>query len=1172
MNESTEKRLEVLLSKQFGEGLDHVEAKELNCLLASSESARKCYLRHCQLHSTLLEERDLLESILAKSSEDNVVPMFEPDDAGSETNKSHLPLLITIGSLAAVFAVSFFSFISPSPEKTRVQQQAHATQTTPRATQTDGDLLEQYERTVAALPATGSLSRPAATVSANKDATIRFNRDVRPILSDNCFHCHGPDKNTREADLRLDTHEGILTELSDGRRTIIPGDPENSEFYKRIITTETDMIMPPLNSHKHLKAEHIQLFRDWIAQGAEWEDHWSFTQIERPAVPTVIHSEKVTNPIDAFILRKVERNGLTPNEEADGHTLVRRVSFDTRGLPPTTEEIIAFVSDESPDAYEQMVDRFIADQQFGEHRARYWLDAARYSDTHGYHIDNYRSIWPYRDWVINAFNDNMSFDQFTIDQIAGDMLPEPTQSQRVATGFNRCNPTTSEGGAIDDEYFAIYAQDRVEATSTVWLGLTMACASCHDHKFDPLSQKEFYQMTAFFRNTTQAAMDGNVQNTPPAIHAYIDEHLVETAQLEPIVNRTNQELLPIIGHYVAANPDSREPFEWIAEDSLELRTATEETGILIDQSTSNDLGDQTHLKVGTPFSLSFWVLVPEKDSRDKPLTLFGRYDPDTKNQGWLVKLEKNATITMQLVTDNEKPDTVKFTSMPKLKPGSWNHVLIAYDGTTSGGQQAVNYGAAFSMRINNAKAPKKGIGRRTKFRGLIGTDKPFVIGSAKPAKEAGSQKINIKDLRIFNTVLCQPEQELLALTIPSEHIKPSKPAKEADAVFTLDIESTTQRMREASTALSRLKELQVATPMTLVMQEKKDSEPFAHILARGDYASPGERVIAGVPEVFPPLAEDATPNRLALAYWLVNPENPLPARVNTNRFWQELFGTGIVKTSEDFGSQGEPPSHIELLDWLAAEFIESNWDMKHMYKLMLMSSTYRQSTTISPEELQADPENRLLARGARYRLDAEVIRDQALFVSDLIVEKIGGQPVKPYQPDGVWKAVAYSNSNTAKFNADTGDKLYRRSLYTLWKRTAAPPSMAIFDAPTRESCSVRRERTNTPLQALVLMNDPQFVEAARHLASVIITDEREDKFAALYARAMGAEPSEQVIQILKNTYDQVLPTYIENPAAANELLSIGDSPVDASIDPVQLATWTIVANQVMNLDSFISKN
>jgi hypothetical protein len=1172
MNESTAKRLEVLLSKQFNEGLDHVEAKELNCLLSSSESARKCYLEHCQLHSTLLEERDLLESILAESSEDNVVPMFEPEEAIPETNKRHLPLLITIGSLAAVFAVSFFTFISPSPKKTLVQQQANAAHTTPRSAQASDDLLEQYERTVAALPTTGSLSRPAATAVANKDATIRFNRDVRPILSDNCFHCHGPDKNTREADLRLDTHAGILAELSDGRRTIIPGDPDNSEFYKRIISTETDMIMPPLNSHKHLKAEHIQLFHDWIAQGAQWEDHWSFTEIKRPAVPTVANSEKVSNPIDNFILRKVAQNGLTPNEAADRHTLVRRVSFDARGLPPTAEEIIAFVDDESPDAYEKMVDRFLADKQFGEHRARYWLDAARYSDTHGYHIDNYRSIWPYRDWVIKAFNDNMPFDQFTIDQIAGDMLPEPTQSQRVATGFNRCNPTTSEGGAINDEYFAIYAQDRVEATSTVWLGLTMGCASCHDHKFDPLSQKEFYQMSAFFRNTTQAAMDGNVQNTPPAIYAYIDEHLAESATLEPIINRANNELLPQIGHYVAANPESRDPFEWIAEDSLDLRTATEDAGILIDQSTSKDLGDQTHLKVGTPFTLSFWVLTPEKDSLKKPLTLFGRYDPETKNQGWLVRLEKDAGITMQLITDKKQPDTVKFTSKPKLKPGTWNHVLIAYDGTTSIGKHVVNYTSSFSMRINNANAPQKGINRNTKFRGLIETDKPFIIGSATPAKEADSSQTSIKDLRIFNSVLCQPEEELLALAIPGEHIKPSKPAKKADPTFTLDIESTKQRMAEASTALRRLKELQVATPMTLVMQEKKDSEPFAHILARGDYANPGERVIAGVPEVFPPLAEGATPDRLALAYWLVNPKNPLPARVNTNRFWQELFGTGIVKTSEDFGSQGEPPSHIELLDWLAAEFIESDWDMKHMYKLMLMSSTYRQSTTISPEQLEADPENRLLARGARYRLDAEVIRDQALFVSDLLVEKIGGQPVKPYQPMGVWKAVAYTGSDTEIFKADQGDKLYRRSLYTFWKRTAAPPSMAIFDAPSRESCYVRRERTNTPLQALVLMNDPQFVEAARQLASVIITDEREDKFAALYARAMGAEPSEQVIQILKNTYDQILPTYIENPAAAAELLNVGDSPVDESIDPVQLATWTVVANQVMNLDSFISKN
>jgi hypothetical protein len=1090
---------------------------------------------------------------------------MNPDAPKPPKRPRTLPTVI--GSLAAALIVSAYIWLRPSAEEPLAPSQAQGEAV---AAASDAHAAPS-QHSAASLASTGAHAHSAKATTAKHHGTIRFNRDIRPILSDNCFHCHGPDKYTREADLRLDTHEGILSTLSGGRRTVIPGDPENSEFYKRLITTEADMIMPPPNSHKHLKPDQIALFRDWIAQGAQWEDHWSFNPIKRPAVPSVANAAKVSNPIDAFILRKVEESGLTPNEEADRHTLVRRVSLDTRGLPPTAEEVLAFVDDPSPDAYEQMVDRFLADPKFGEHRARYWLDAARYSDTHGYHKDNYRSIWPYRDWVTKAYNDNMPFDQFTIEQIAGDMLPQATQSQRVATGFNRCNPTTGEGGAIDEEYFAIYALDRVEATTTAWLGLTMSCASCHDHKFDPLSQKEFYQMAAFFRNTTQPAMDRNAHDTPPSIHVYTPEHTTERAKLQPIIKQADRDLLPLIGNYAAAQPKSRAAFEWIADEVLSLRSAAEDAGVLIDASTRRELGDQAQLKIGTPFTLSFWVLAPKKGKQ--ALTLFGRYDPRSKDQGWQVRLEADASIGMLLVTDEQ--ERIKFTGRTKLKPGAWNHVLIAYNGISTTNQTVPNYATSFSIRVNNSAAQQKGVKRENTLYGSIATEQPFVIGSASPnAKNKGKgSQVTLKDLRIFNALLCIPEQELLASTMPSKHVKLSKPAKKAKAGFQLDIASIQPRLQAARGAVNRLQQIQNATPVTLVMEEKTDSEPFAHILARGDYASPGERVPAGVPAVLPPLEPGAKANRLALAHWLVNPDNPLPARVTTNRFWLELFGNGIVSTPEDFGSQGVPPSHIELLDWLAAEFIDSDWNMKHMYKLMLMSSTYRQATTISEEELKIDPDNLLLARGPRYRLDAEVIRDQALFISGLMDDdQVGGHPVKPYQPQGVWKAVAYSNSNTKEFRADTGNKLYRRSLYTFWKRTAPPPSMAIFDAPTRESCSVRRERTNTPLQALVLMNDPQFVEAARHLATITLKAEREDRFAALYARAMGNEPDEQQLTILKDTYQEVLPSYIENPDLAEQLLAIGDSPADDSLDPAVLAAWTVVANQVMNLDALISKN
>ncbi|MEX0322713.1 MAG: DUF1553 domain-containing protein [Puniceicoccaceae bacterium] len=980
-------------------------------------------------------------------------------------------------------------------------------------------------------------------LSLSAESPIEFNRDIRPILSDNCYLCHGPDKSTREANLRLDIEDGLSADLGNGRQAVVAGNPAGSELINRIFATDADEVMPPPSSHKDLSNEEKNLLKQWIAEGAAWQDHWSLAQLERPAVPDT-ESGWGANPIDAFILKRLEKENLQASGEADKRTLIRRASYDLRGLPPTETEVEAFLNDSAAGAYERLLDRLLASREYGEHRARYWLDAARYSDTHGFHLDNYRSIWPYRDWVVKAFNENMPFDQFTIEQIAGDMLADPTQDQLIATGFNRCNPTTSEGGAIDDEYYAIYAQDRVETTATVWLGMTASCAACHDHKFDPVSQKEFYELTAFFRNTTQKAMDQNIWDTQPSIKVFNEEEQARIEDLKSLIKEKERTIAELQEGKDVAHAN----ISMVARDVLDAHMDPSEV--------SEASGD---FEKDSPFTVAFWIRIPE-EAKDDNRTLLGRFDPKNRYQGWGMRLLKDQILELTLTDDDTDSKTVSVKTKKGLDKGEWNHVAFTFNGMNRYYAVRTVY-KSFGYYLNGEKAELRGMNHRARLKGSIRNDQPFAIGDRKGAKKKDdSPAIELGRISMFNDVLSQPEMELLASSrdFPLEDARPAG----------MDI----LVMGELRELQRQLDLMEANAPVTLVMKEKTDSEPEARILERGQYDLPGERVTPNVPAALPPLPEGMNRDRLALAKWLVDPGNPLPARVTVNRFWQELFGTGIVKTSEDFGSQGEPPSHPELLDWLASEFIESGWDIKHMYKLVMLSSTYRQSSNVNPDLAARDPDNRLLARGPRYRLDAEVIRDQALFLSDSMVDTMGGPPVKPYQPMGVWYAVAYSGSNTVRFEQDHGEKLYRRSLYTFWKRTAPPPSMSIFDAPSRESCSVRRERTNTPLQALVLMNDPQFVEAARRLAEVVLTDSREDKFSALMSIALGQELSDEARAILQGSYDQLLAYYREHPGSAKELIQTGESNPDGSIEHAVLAAWTMIASQIMNMDAFVTKS
>jgi mono/diheme cytochrome c family protein len=1044
--------------------------------------------------------------------------------------------------------------------------------------------------------------------SATSYAQVQFNRDIRPILSDNCFHCHGPDKDDRKADLRLDTAAGIVQDLG-GYQAVVPGNAEKSELYKRIIHSDPEEKMPPKESHKHLTPSQIELLAQWIKEGAHWEEHWSFEPIKKPELASIGQSDWVSNPIDTFIMKRLDEQGLSPSKSADKYQLIRRVTFDLTGLPPTPEAVDAFIADSSTDAYEKLVDRLLTTSAYGEHQANLWLDVARYADTHGFHLDNYRSIWPYRDWVINAFNHNMPFDQFTIEQLAGDLLPGSNLQQKVATGFNRSNPTTSEGGAIDDEYFAIYAKDRAETTSAVWMGLTVGCATCHDHKYDPITQKEFFQFTAFFRNTTQPAMDGNSFNSHPFVKVPTAQEITQKSALESQINASNATIkalrksttnefkqwrasgakipshVPVTekviefqaalndgaGKVVKGRSKTKEQTSKVSGKSRWV-SGKQGKALALAQDTHIVLGDHAQFNLKDSFSGSLWLRAPKKNRKIR--ALISRFDPEDEDIGWELSLKESGRLWFQIKGGKHPKYYVALEDA--VKADTWQHIAFSYDGGAA--EQS------FNLYIDGTKKTLSKIESTdlTQLYNIPSAKSPLTIGNRKKIKNKTATKpsIALQDIRLFNEVLSDYDIQMLYRVPELKKIRQLSMSelnrKQADLLYQYYLEQvnpagvkTLATLRDLNAQLSLLES---RTVVTLVMEEKKDAKPEAHILNRGLYDQPGERVMANVPKILPPLPEGPSQNRLTLARWLVDGKHPLTARVTVNRFWQSLFGNGLVKTAGDFGSQGEPPSHPQLLDWLASEFMENGWDIKEFFKLMVMSSTYQQSSAVTPELLKVDAENRLLARAPRIRLSAEAIRDQALSVSGLLVDKVGGPPVKPYQPIGVWKAVAYVGSNTMNFRQDHGEDLYRKSLYTFRKRTAAPPSMSIFDAPDRESCNVKRDLTNTPLQALLLMNDPQFLEAARNMAEHIMKSEEQDKFAQLLKSTLGREPDKNMIAVLQKTYGKVLGVYQKTPEQAQKLVSTGESEVDKTLDSVELAAWTVVVNQVFNLDEFITKN
>jgi hypothetical protein len=1047
------------------------------------------------------------------------------------------------------------------------------------------------------LPAVLALGIVTAAAPARAADAPEYNRDVRPILSENCFACHGPDSAARKAKLRLDLREEALK-----KGAVVPGQPDKSGVIERIFADDPGHLMPPPKSRKTLTSPEKDTLRRWVAAGAPYQLHWSFLAPKRPRPPAVRDAGWVRNPVDAFILAELEKRGLQPAPEADRRTLARRVSLDLTGLPPSPAEVESFVNDPAPDAYERYVDRLLASPHWGEHRGRYWLDAARYADTNGIHFDNYREMWTYREWVIKAFNRNQPFDQFTLEQLAGDLLPEATRDQKFASGFNRCNVTTNEGGAIDEEYLVLYTRDRTETSAAVWLGLTANCAVCHDHKFDPLTQREFYRMGAYFNNTTQAAMDGNVKDTPPVLVVPRPEDQARWDALQKDLADTRRQAdarkqaaraeydkwlaaakaeavaagIPTDGlrlHAPLTEGEGKAPRLLVDGKAREV-TVPADTGwgvghvaakaLRILPGVNVEAAEAGDFDRGQAFSYGAWV----KLARDGITgALLARMDEADSFRGWDLWVQNGAVGAH--VIHKWPQDALKVVSKKPLKPLQWNHVFVTYDG--SGRPEGLKVYVNGESQATNVEA--------SGLKGTIRTPVPL-----KLAQRHTTARLNgflLQDVRVYGRELSAAEAGSLAKATRAAWLV-SKPATqrapaEADELFDgwLTGKDTAYQALTAKVAALQQEEepLRARGTVAHVMQERADA-PSAFILFRGDYDKRRDKVDPGTPAVLPPMPPDLPRNRLGFARWLLRPEHPLTARVTVNRFWQEVFGTGIVKTSGDFGTQGEPPSHPELLDWLAVEFRESGWDVKCFFRLLVTSAAYRQAAVATPEKREKDGANRLLSRGPRFRLDGELIRDYALAASGLLVRRLGGPSVRPYQPDGVWEAVAMPESDTHNYRRDTGPALYRRSLYTLWKRAAPPASMEIFNAPTRENCTVRRERTNTPLQALVTLNDPQFVEAARHLAQRALKEagEAPEARADFLARRLLCRPLRpEEAAVVRASTDDLLAHYRAHPDDAAKLLAVGQSKADPALDPALLAVWTMTANEVMNLDEVLNK-
>lgn len=1163
--------------------------------------------------------------------------------------------------------------------------------------------------------------------AATADKKVDYNREVRPILSDHCYACHGPDANTRKASLRLDIREDAFKALEAGGFAIVAGNSKESQIIHRITTSDEDDLMPPSKGGKPLSKEQIATLTRWVEQGAEWKGHWAYQKPEQSEVPEIKNKSWARNPIDNFIAQKQEQNKFKPSPEASKNKLLRRATFDLTGLPPTTEEIDAFLNDKSPDAYDKVVDRLLKSPHYGERMAQFWLDLARYGETQGYHHDSHRDMFHWRDWVIKAFNDNKHYDDFTVEQLAGDLLPNPTREQLVATGFNRNEMTTSEGGADPNEYAVKYIVGRVDTTSRVWLGTSIACAECHDHKYDPISQKEFYQFFAYFNTVSENGMDQQSNpvprvelNTPEqrarleqlakdatalesghkslieSIHAERDaaqtawhdklrQNAVEPwdvlkattvsttqgAKLTPqddgamlaseanvtnevyeLVFRTDKE--NITGLRLEALPDESLPnkragrgpngefvlsqFEGTAHRATPEDTATLDTPVLgnwysvgpfkagsMKEAFDKEFGPEKNVDFAQTFDegklkwqeQTNWVdgQAHELQGENAATYIFRTIKVQTPRlamlslgsddglQVWMngrrvlakdvargVAADQDRALVQLVAGENRlllkvNNGAAGYGFYFRLQPEAVNEHPLDFAGVAADYSQkdwSINgvtdgkpeTGWAVGGDDAQAGAPHQAYFRTHDAFGFKGGTELRVrlkFESGQIGQTLGRFRLAVTSANGLTDFFALPENIRAIVSQATD-------ARSTDQKLALQkyyretyVPEVQQIAKLLETKRKEREDFQNSIPVAMTMQEM-DKPRDTFLLVRGNFQIKGDKVSPAAPRNLFAANDELPGNRLGLAKWLVHPDNPLTSRVTVNHFWQQIFGTGIVKTAEDFGSQGEWPSHPELLDWLATEFVRSDWDVKAMMRLIVTSATYRQDSEVSDDLLEKDPDNRLLARFPRLRLEAEAVRDNAMAISGLLNAKIGGPSVYPYQPPGLWEAVAFEG--TRAWEQSKGADNYRRGLYTYWRRSIPYASFVTFDAPTRETCTVRRPRTNTPLQALATMNDPVYVEASRSLASRILKDggkEVADKLRYAFKVSLSRAPTKKELQILTATYHRELKQFEKDRPAANQLIHVGVSEPPNNADVCELATWTVIGNILLNLDEAINK-
>ncbi len=1113
---------------------------------------------------------------------------------------------------------------------------------------------------------------------------LDFNQDVQPILAARCFSCHGPDPEMRKAGLRLDLGEWAMKKRPGHPDAIVPGHPDQSELIKRIESTDPHHLMPqnPQGEAQPMKPGEIAVLREWIKQGAVYRPHWAFEPPTRPAVPAAN-----ANPIDAFVLARLKKEGLAPSPEADKATLIRRVTLDLTGLLPTPAEVAAFQKDSSPQAYEHLVDNLLARPTYGEQRARYWLDYARYADTYGLHYDNTRDIWPWRDYVIRSFNTNKPFDRFATEQIAGDLMPAKDLDPLIGSGYVRLGVSSNEGGTIAEELRTNIARERTEAYGAAFMGLTVGCAVCHDHKFDPTTQKDFYALSAFFNNIDEKPFNSDrpvwlpvVRIPTPGNQPAYDRVYAQRSGLLQQMRTMRLHQRDLVEHWLASHQNPPEP---VSTDKLLVRLRLDEgSGDVLHNSAPQpspatvqattvkpEWGEVTWLwpafrmqsatrvkldntgdfDTAQAFSSGGWFMMrsaPFFALGETSGALISRMDTSAHNRGWDLSIRKGIVsvnlvnqapketgkekpapgfkpkeikepfhypapqdLTRKDLSDNKTPEQKKSEEEKKKKPdpkskddkpeetkpkedppdttpvvairvsaldplptdGEWKHIFFTYDGS----------GKASGVRIfiNGVPVPTQAVSDNLNG-ATIRTKAPLQLGwrypDANPEKE-----VRYQDIRLYGRSLAPAESRRLPFEDYVAEIA-AKPASQWTAdqwhvigdYYLNNVDSSFQSLRAQVDALNpQLDKLSEGGALTQVAWEKPNLA-YADVLTRGVYSARTERVEADTPHFLPPIPAGLPHNRLALAQWTVSPQNPLTARVTVNRMWYELFGTGLVDTTEDFGIMGQRPSHPELLDWLAVEFRESGWNVKHMYKLMVMSATYRQSAVSTPLQLERDPSNRFLSRGPRFRMDGEMVRDTALQSGNLLVKKIGGPSVKPYQPANVWEQVSYPTSDTLIYVQDHGDALYRRSMYTYWKRMASPPNMDAFDAPVRDVVCTRRQRTDTPLQALVTLNDTQWIEAARALAQRVIREGGAEPAARIRLMSdilLAHDPPQKTEAVLEASLQKMQQHYRADPKAARALVDNGESKPDTGIPAPELAAWTMIASEMLNLDETVTK-